>query len=65
MEPLLSVNHAAELLGTTVRFPRRLVAERRVRFIHVGRHVRIPLSALEELIQNGTGEPADATNKSR
>lgn len=26
MEPLLSVNHAAELLGTTVRFPRRLGA---------------------------------------
>ena len=42
MEQLLSVNQAAELLGTTVRFPRRLVAERRVRFIHVGRHVRIP-----------------------
>ena len=47
MEQLLSVNQAAELLGTTVRFPRRLVAERRVRFIHVGRHVRIPLNFLQ------------------
>jgi excisionase family DNA binding protein len=63
MEQLLSVNQAAELLGTTVRFPRRLVAERRVRFIHVGRHVRIPLSALEDLIRDGTVEPADATTK--
>jgi excisionase family DNA binding protein len=57
MDQLLSVNQAAELLGTTVRFPRRLVAERRVRFIHVGRHVRIPLSALEDLIRDGTVEP--------
>ena len=56
MEQLLSVNQAAELLGTTVRFPRRLIAERRVRFIHVGRHVRIPLSALEDLIRDGTVE---------
>ena len=60
MEQLLSVNQAAELLSTTVRFPRRLVAERRVRFIHVGRHVRIPLSALEDLIGDGTVEPVGA-----
>ena len=54
-----------EQLGTTVRFPRRLVAERRVRFIHVGRHVRIPLSALEDLIRDGTVEPAGARTQSR
>ena len=65
MEQLLSVNQAAEMLGTTVRFPRRLVAERRVRFIHVGRHVRIPLSALEDLIRDGTVEPAGARTQSR
>jgi excisionase family DNA binding protein len=65
MEQLLSVNQAAELLGTTVRFPRRLVAERRVRFIHVGRHVRIPLSALKDLIRDGTVEPAGARTQSR
>jgi len=65
MEQLLSVNQAAELLGTTVRFPRRLVAERRVRFIHVGRHVRIPLSALEDLIRDGTVEPTGARTQSR
>jgi excisionase family DNA binding protein len=65
MEQLLSVNQAAELLGTTVRFPRRLVAERRVRFIHVGRHVRIPLSALEDLIRDGTVEPVGARTSPR
>jgi excisionase family DNA binding protein len=52
----LSVDQAAELLGTTVRFPRRLVAERRITFVHVGRHVRIPRSALEEFIHEGTVE---------
>jgi excisionase family DNA binding protein len=65
MEKLLSVNQAAELLGTTVRFPRRLIAERRVRFIHVGRHLRIPLSALEELVRDGTVEPAGASTRPR
>ncbi|MHB8188788.1 MAG: excisionase family DNA-binding protein [Dermatophilaceae bacterium] len=65
MEQLLSVNQATELLGTTVRFPRRLVAERRARFIHVGRHVRIPLSALEGLIRDGTVEPAGARTQLR
>jgi len=65
MEQLLSVKQAAELLGTTVRFPRRLVAERRVRFIHVGRHVRIPLSALEDLIRDGTVEPIGVSTHPR
>jgi excisionase family DNA binding protein len=42
MERLLSINEAAKLLGTTMRFPRQLVAEHRIRFVQVGRHVRIP-----------------------
>jgi excisionase family DNA binding protein len=56
-ERLLTVRQAAELLGTSERFPRRLVAERRIRFVHVGRHVRIPVSALREFITAGTVEP--------
>ncbi|MFF2305722.1 excisionase family DNA-binding protein [Streptomyces sp. NPDC058128] len=47
---LLTVGQAAELLGTTERFPRRLIAERRIVFIKVGRHVRIPERALEEFV---------------
>jgi excisionase family DNA binding protein len=47
----------ADRLGTTERFPRRLVAERRIRFVRVGRHVRIPESAVDELIEKGTVEP--------
>jgi excisionase family DNA binding protein len=47
----------AELLGTTERFPRRLIADRRIRFVRVGRHVRIPESALREFIAAGVVEP--------
>jgi excisionase family DNA binding protein len=57
MDQLVSIDEAAEMLGTTARFPRRLVAERRIRFVKVGRHVRIPASALIEFIQEGTVEP--------
>lgn len=52
---LLTVAQAAELLGTSERFPRRLIAERRIRFVRLGDngkrgHVRIPESALREFI---------------
>jgi excisionase family DNA binding protein len=57
IEKLLTVAQAAELLGTSERFPRRLIAERRIRFVHVGRHVRIPESALAEFIESGTIRP--------
>jgi excisionase family DNA binding protein len=54
---LLTVGEAAERLGTSVRFPRRLIAERRIRFVRVGRHVRIPLSAIGEYIESHTVQP--------
>lgn len=53
----LSVDQVAELLGTTARFPRRLIEERRIRYVKVGRHVRIPESAVEEFIRSRTVEP--------
>ncbi len=56
-ERLLTVAQAAELLATTERFPRRLIAERRIRFVRLGRHVRIPESALREFIESGSVEP--------
>jgi excisionase family DNA binding protein len=57
MEHLLNVDEAAVVLGTSARFPRRLIAERRIRFVRIGRHVRIPASALEEFVNSGTVEP--------
>ncbi|MFB6502422.1 MULTISPECIES: excisionase family DNA-binding protein [unclassified Streptomyces] len=57
MERLLSVDQVAELLGTTVRFPRRLIEERRITFVKVGRHVRIPETAVTAFITANTVEP--------
>jgi excisionase family DNA binding protein len=57
VERLLTVAEVAELLGTKERFPRRLIAERRIRFVHVGRHVRIPESAVAEFVAEGLVEP--------
>ncbi len=56
-DKLLSVEDAAIVLGTTARFPRRLIAERRIRFVRVGRHVRIPESAIAEYIDSRTVPP--------
>ena len=56
MERLLTVEDAARVLGTTTRFPRRLIAERRIRFVRVGRHVRIPETELQEFINQVTVE---------
>ena len=56
-EQLLTVAEAAALLGTTERFPRRLISERRTRFVRMGKHVRIPVSAVDEFIAAGTVQP--------
>ncbi len=57
MDRLLTVDQVAERLGTTVRFPRRLIAERRITFVKVGRHVRVPEKALVAFIEANTVEP--------
>jgi excisionase family DNA binding protein len=56
-ERYLTVKQAAARLNTTERFPRRLIAERRIMFVRIGRHVRIPESALDDLLADGTVEP--------
>lgn len=56
-DKLLNVAQAADRLGTTERFPRRLIEERRIAFVKVGRHVRIPESALEAFIEANTVRP--------
>jgi excisionase family DNA binding protein len=59
---LLTVEAAAEHLSTSVRFVRRLIAERRIEFVKVGRHVRISESALAEFIDAGRVEPLAAAD---
>jgi excisionase family DNA binding protein len=65
VDRLLTVARAAELLGTTERFPRRLIEQRRIRFARLGRHIRIPESALREFIEAGLVEPANPTRNRR
>ncbi|MFF4664667.1 helix-turn-helix domain-containing protein [Streptomyces sp. NPDC001282] len=57
VDRLLTVEQVAERLGTGLRFPRRLIEERRITFVKVGRHVRIPESAVDEYVSAHTVEP--------
>lgn len=54
---LLTVEEAAERLGTPVRFVRRLVADRRIPFHKVGRYVRLSAADLDDFIAAGRVEP--------
>lgn len=47
---LLDVTSAAAQLGTPVRFIRRLISERRIRFYKIGRYVRIDRHDLDDYI---------------
>lgn len=58
IDRLLTVAQVADLLGTSERFPRRLIAERRIVFVRIGRHVRISESALREFVSSGVVQPA-------
>ena len=64
-EQLLSVEAVAERLDTTPRFVRRLIAERRIEYHKVGRHVRISESALAEFIAAGRVVPVPGHRRGR
>ena len=53
LDKLLTVEQAAERLGTSVRFVRRLVFERRIAYVKLGRHVRIAVRDLDAFIAAG------------
>ena len=56
MDRLLTVQEAADRLGTSVRFVRRLIAERRIAYVRVGRHVRIAEADLARFVAAGRVE---------
>jgi excisionase family DNA binding protein len=56
MDRLLSPQEAADRLGTSVRFVRRLIFERRIPYTKLGRHVRIATSDLDAFITAGRVE---------
>jgi excisionase family DNA binding protein len=53
LDRLLTVDEAAERLGTSTRFVRRLIFERRIAFVKVDRHVRITPADLDAFIAAG------------
>jgi len=61
-ERLLTLSEVAAILGTSERFPRRLIAERRIEFVKVGRHVRIRASVLDAFIASGVVAPITVRN---
>jgi excisionase family DNA binding protein len=56
LDTLLTVEQAAERLGTSDRFVRRLIAERRIAYTKLGRHVRIDPDDLDGFIAAGRVE---------
>lgn len=64
-ERYLSVTEVAERLGTTTRFPRRLIEERRIAFVRFGRHVRIAESVLTAYIESCTVAPVTRRRNGR
>jgi len=65
MATLLTVEDAAAELGTPVRFVRRLIHERRIRFHKIGKYVRIAKSDLEAFIAAGEVAPVSSPTASR
>ena len=53
---LLPIDEAAAKLGTTARFLRRLVAERRIPYFKIGRHLRFRVADLDSFIAAGRVE---------
>jgi len=65
MDKLLTPQEAADRLGTSLRFVRRLIFERRMPFIKVGRHVRIAASDVEAFIAAGRVEVGSVPSSSK
>ncbi len=65
LDRLLTVEEAAERLGTSVRFVRRLVFERRIAYTKLGRHVRIAHRDLDAFIAAGRIEARTVPSSSK
>jgi excisionase family DNA binding protein len=53
MDKLLTPQEVADRLGTSLRFVRRLILERRIAYTKLGRHIRIAASDLDAFIAAG------------
>ena len=61
VDRLLTKAECADRLNVGPRFVERCVVQRRIRFVRVGRFIRIPESAIDEFVRAGTVEPMGAT----
>ena len=57
LETLYTKSEAAELLNVPLRFVERITSDHRIRFVRVGRHIRIPESAIAEFVEQATDHP--------
>ncbi|MPZ83420.1 MAG: helix-turn-helix domain-containing protein [Actinophytocola sp.] len=60
MSKYLTASEAADYLNTSVRFVRRLIAERRIAFHKIGRHVRLAVADLDAFVAAGRVAPITA-----
>jgi excisionase family DNA binding protein len=56
-DPLLTVPQVADRLNTSERYVRRLIEERRIEFVRIGRKIRIAGSVVDALIERGRVHP--------
>lgn len=56
-DKLLRAEEVAELLGLRLPTVRRMILERKVTTVKIGRSVRIPREAIDRIIENGWREP--------
>ena len=56
--PLIDIDQAAQRLGVTVRFMRRLIDERRIPYHKIGKYVRFDPADLDRFAMQGRVEPA-------
>ena len=52
-DQLMTVQQAGEYLGTGERFIRRLITERRIGYVKVGKYVRLERATLDAFVDEG------------
>ena len=52
-DQLMTVQQAGEYLGTGERFIRRLITERRIGYVRVGKYVRLERATLDAFVDSG------------
>lgn len=62
---LLTVEQAAERLGTSARFIRRLRTEGRIPVVKLGKHVRVDSTDLDAFVAAGRQEARHAPDANR